>query len=195
VSLGKEISRVEHAIERYQDAFEAGNPNPARFNERLSGLDARLDSLRGQDQALARDLAADTPTTPDTAALNAVADHLGQVIETATPTKPKHCCASSSPSYASTAATRSCPPTASAHPWFAHRQVQWSYPGANSCSAAAESPAADDVDGWPPDKTEASEELEPPPFDPPSVVPPPVDAPALPDPEPEDAARAFRPAA
>jgi hypothetical protein len=50
----------------------------------------------------------------------------------ATPTKPKPCCASSSPSCASTAATRSCPPTASAHPWFAHRQVQWSQPGSNS---------------------------------------------------------------
>jgi site-specific DNA recombinase len=44
----------------------------------------------------------------------------------ATPTKLERCCASSLPSYASTAATRSCPPTASAHPWFAHRQVQWS---------------------------------------------------------------------
>ena len=43
----------------------------------------------------------------------------------ATPTNPKHCCASSSPSYESTAATRSCPPTVSAHLWFAHRQVQW----------------------------------------------------------------------
>jgi hypothetical protein len=63
-SLGKEISRTEHAIDGYQDAFEAGNLNPARFTERLSSLDARLDSLRGQDQALARDLAADTP--PDT---------------------------------------------------------------------------------------------------------------------------------
>ncbi len=88
-SLAKEMSRVERAIERYQDAFEAGNLNPARFNERLSSLDARLDSLRGQDQALARDLAADTPTTPDAAALNAVADQLGQVIETGDPDQAK----------------------------------------------------------------------------------------------------------
>ena len=46
---------------------------------------------------------------------------------TATPTKPRRCYASSSPTCTSTAATKSCPPTASAHPWFAHRQVQWSY--------------------------------------------------------------------
>ncbi len=88
-SLAKEISRTERAIERYQDAFEMGNLNPARFNERLSNLDARLDSLRGQDQALARDLTADTPTTPDTADLNTVADQLGQVIETGDPDQAK----------------------------------------------------------------------------------------------------------
>ena len=41
-SLAKEISRTERAIDRYQDAFEAGNLNPARFTERLSSLDARL---------------------------------------------------------------------------------------------------------------------------------------------------------
>jgi hypothetical protein len=66
----------------------------ARFTERLSSLDARLNSRRGRDQAFARDLAADMPTTPDTAVLNTVADRLGQVIETGTPTKPKLCCAS-----------------------------------------------------------------------------------------------------
>ena len=88
-SLAKEISRTEHAIERYQDAFETGDLSAARFTERLSSLDARLDSLRGQDQALARDLAADAPTTPDTAALHAVADQLGQVIETGDPDQAK----------------------------------------------------------------------------------------------------------
>ena len=63
-SLAKEISRAERAIERYQDAFEGGDLNPARFNERLSNLDARLDRLRGQDQALARDLPPTRPRRP-----------------------------------------------------------------------------------------------------------------------------------
>src|SRR4029077_10746121 len=81
-SLAKEITRAERAIERYQDAFENGDLDPARFKERLSALDTRLDALQAQDQALANELAADTPTTPDTAALHAVADQLGHVIAT-----------------------------------------------------------------------------------------------------------------
>ena len=56
-SLAKEISRAERAIERYQDAFENGDLDPARFKQRLSALDARLDALHGQDQALAQQLA------------------------------------------------------------------------------------------------------------------------------------------
>jgi site-specific DNA recombinase len=79
-SLAKEIARAERAIERYQDAFENDDLDPARFKQRLSALDARLDALHGQDQALALELAADTPTTPDTVALRAVADQLDHVI-------------------------------------------------------------------------------------------------------------------
>jgi chromosome segregation ATPase len=48
-SLAKEITRTEHAIERYQDAFENGNLDPARFNERLTALDTRLDTFQAQD--------------------------------------------------------------------------------------------------------------------------------------------------
>jgi hypothetical protein len=41
----------------------------------------RVDALQAQeDQALARELAAETPATPDTAALHAVADQLARVI-------------------------------------------------------------------------------------------------------------------
>jgi hypothetical protein len=42
-SLAKEITRAERAIERYQDAFENGDLDPARFKQRLSALDTRLD--------------------------------------------------------------------------------------------------------------------------------------------------------
>lgn len=88
-SLAKEINRAERAIERYQDAFENGDLNPARFKERLSALDARLDALQGQDQALALELAAETPKTPDTAALQAVADQLEHVIAHGQPEQAK----------------------------------------------------------------------------------------------------------
>ena len=81
-SLAKEITRSERAIDRYQDAFEAGDLNPAHFNERLTTLKARLDALNDQDQALAHELAADAPTTPDAAALRAVADQLDHALDT-----------------------------------------------------------------------------------------------------------------
>lgn len=48
-SLAKEIARAERAIERYQEAFENGDLDPARFKQRLSALDARLDALQGQE--------------------------------------------------------------------------------------------------------------------------------------------------
>jgi hypothetical protein len=71
------------------EAFETGNLNPTRFNERLGALDVRLDALRGQDQALARELSADVPATPDRAALRAVVDHLGRVIGAGDPDRAK----------------------------------------------------------------------------------------------------------
>jgi hypothetical protein len=88
-SLAKEITRAERAIERYHDAFENGDLDPARFKERLSALDSRLDALHGQDQTLALELAADTPTTPDTATLRAVADQLDHVITNGEPEQAK----------------------------------------------------------------------------------------------------------
>jgi hypothetical protein len=88
-SLAKEITRAERAIERYQDAFENGDLDPSRFKERLSALDARLDTPHDQDQALALELAVDTPTTPDTATLHAVADQLDHVIAHGAPEQAK----------------------------------------------------------------------------------------------------------
>jgi hypothetical protein len=49
----------------------------------------RLDALRGQDKALARELSADAPATPDKAALRALADQLGRVIGTGDPDQAK----------------------------------------------------------------------------------------------------------
>jgi site-specific DNA recombinase len=88
-SLAKEIARAERAIERYQDAFENGDLDPARFKQRLFALDTRLDALHGQDQALAHQLDADAPTTPDTAALRAVADQLDHTITHGEPEQAK----------------------------------------------------------------------------------------------------------
>lgn len=88
-SLAKEIARAERAIERYQDAFENGDLDLKRFKQRLSALDTRLDALHEQDQTLASELAAEAPTTPDTAALQAVADKLGRTIAHGDPDQAK----------------------------------------------------------------------------------------------------------
>ncbi len=88
-SIAKEITRAERAIERYQDAFENGDLDPIRFKQRLSALDARLDALQGQDQALALEMDADALTTRDTATLHAVADHLEHTIANGEPEQAK----------------------------------------------------------------------------------------------------------
>ncbi len=88
-SLSKEISRTERAIERYQDAFEDGNLNPARFKQRITALDTRLEALQQQDETLASQLTAEAPTSPDTQALHAVADRLDHVIAHGKPEQAK----------------------------------------------------------------------------------------------------------
>jgi site-specific DNA recombinase len=123
-SLAKEIARAECAIERYQDAFENGDLDPARFKQRLSALDARLDALQGpvnspqtRPPRRIRPPCTPSPTNSITSS------------PTVSPSKPRRYSESSSPTCASTAARKSCPPTASALPWFAHRQVQWTLAG------------------------------------------------------------------
>ncbi len=88
-SLSKEIGRTERTIERYQDAFEDGDLNPARFKQRITALDTRLEALQQQDETLARELAADAPVAPDTQALHAVADRLDHVIAHGEPEQAK----------------------------------------------------------------------------------------------------------
>jgi site-specific DNA recombinase len=88
-SVAKEISRTERAIERYQDAFEDGNLNPARFRQRLTALDTRIEALQQQDETLASQLTADATIAPDTQALRAVADRLDHVIAHGEPEQAK----------------------------------------------------------------------------------------------------------
>jgi hypothetical protein len=88
-SLAKEIARAERAIERYQDAFEVGDLDPANFNERITTLRTRLDALHDRDQVLAADLSAEVPIAPDKAALRAVADRLDRVIVNGEPEQAK----------------------------------------------------------------------------------------------------------
>lgn len=54
-----------------------------------SSSNTRLHALQEQDQALASELDAEAPATPDTAALQAVADQLGQTIAHGNPDQAK----------------------------------------------------------------------------------------------------------
>jgi hypothetical protein len=83
--LALEIRRTHHALERYYAAFETGNLDPARFEDRLSALDARLEALNEQDAELGRTLATQAHTAPDVAALATVADRLERTIAEANP--------------------------------------------------------------------------------------------------------------
>lgn len=66
-SLAKEITRAEPAIERYQDAFEKATSTPHTQAAPIRPGCAPRRTPQPQDQALALEMAADTPTTPDTA--------------------------------------------------------------------------------------------------------------------------------
>jgi site-specific DNA recombinase len=127
-SLGKEIARAERAIERYQDAFENGDLNPSRFKERLSALDARLEALHGKTKHSPSKWPQTRPQRPIRRPCTPSLTSSITSSPTASPSKPRPCSQSSSPTCASTAGRKSCPPTASAHPRFARRQVQWSQP-------------------------------------------------------------------
>ena len=123
-SLAKEITRTEHAIERYQDAFETGNLNP---HDSPSGYPASTRALTACAAKTKHSSANSPPTRPRPPTRPpSMPSPISSAKSSrrATPTKPKHYCASSSPSYASTAATRSCPPTAS-RTRFAQCTEQW----------------------------------------------------------------------
>jgi site-specific DNA recombinase len=130
-AIATEITRIERSTERYFEAFEQSRLSPERCEQRVARLNARLDDLRAQQAELAdngTDEAAHAPTTADLARPPA---NSKPSSPTASPSGPRCCCASSSPSCASTAGTTSSPPTASSRPTaptrpgFAQRPKKW----------------------------------------------------------------------
>jgi hypothetical protein len=101
-----------------------------RHIKRPDALDMRLDALqRPRDQAPSRELAAATPTTPDTAALQAVADRLGHTIAHGDPDQAKALLRILIADPYVSGRAEVLLPTASARRWFARRQVQWTLAG------------------------------------------------------------------
>jgi len=88
-TLAEEIRRNERALDRYYRAFESGDLDSGRFQTRVSALETRLDTLREQGAELARQLAQEAATPPDSADLEAVADQLERTIAEADPRQAK----------------------------------------------------------------------------------------------------------
>jgi site-specific DNA recombinase len=88
-ALADETRRAERALACYYTAFETGDLDAARFEKRVSTLEARLDALRAQDAQLGQQLAPKGHTSPDAADLAGVADNLEATIATADPRQAK----------------------------------------------------------------------------------------------------------
>jgi site-specific DNA recombinase len=88
-STRAEIAQVERKLERYFEAFEAGDLSPALCEERVHGHRERLATLREQEAALARRLATQAHTPPDTAALAGLADQLDEILANESPEHAK----------------------------------------------------------------------------------------------------------
>ena len=87
-AVANEIRRSEHVLDRYYQAFENGDLEPGQFKARLAELEAKLETLREQEQSLAAQLA-DPAETLDAAALAAVADRLRDTLAAGEPEQTK----------------------------------------------------------------------------------------------------------
>jgi site-specific DNA recombinase len=84
-SIGAEITRAEHALERYYEAFEQGTLSAERCEQRLTRLQTRLDNLRAQQAELSLQAPHEGTHAPTAAELADVADQLEHVIAEANP--------------------------------------------------------------------------------------------------------------
>ena len=90
-TVAEEIRRADRALERYYQAFEAGDLEPGQFKTRLADLDAKLDTLRDQEHALAAQLAdpAETSTRKRSPASRI---SFATRSPPANPNRPRRCC-------------------------------------------------------------------------------------------------------
>ena len=88
-SIGAEISRAEHALDRYYDAFEQGKLSAERCEERLTHLQARLDELRAQEAELSIQAPHEATHAATPADLAEIADILETVCAEGDPRKTK----------------------------------------------------------------------------------------------------------
>jgi hypothetical protein len=83
------IAPIERKLERYFEAFEAGELSATICEERVRGHRERVDTLREQEADLAGRLAAQAHTPPDAAALAELAAQLDEILATESPEQAK----------------------------------------------------------------------------------------------------------
>ena len=88
-STRAELARVERKLERYFEAFEAGDLSAVLCQERVRGHRERLATLHEQEADLGRQLATQAQTPPDAAALTGLADQLDEILATESPEQAK----------------------------------------------------------------------------------------------------------
>jgi site-specific DNA recombinase len=88
-SIGAEITRAEHALDRYYGAFEQGKLSAERCEERLTRLQARLDDLRAQEAELSIQAPHEAAHAATPADLAEIADVLETVCAEGDPRKAK----------------------------------------------------------------------------------------------------------
>ncbi len=88
-STRAELASLDRKLERYFEAFEAGDLSAALCQARVRGHRGRLEVLREQEADLARRLATQAHTPPDAAALAGLADQLGEILANESPEQAK----------------------------------------------------------------------------------------------------------
>ena len=82
------FSAASALLDRYYQAFENGDLEPAQFKMRLANLERKLESLGGQEQERAAQIARPADNL-DPAALAAVAEHLRDTLARSQPEQTK----------------------------------------------------------------------------------------------------------
>jgi site-specific DNA recombinase len=88
-AINAEIISTERSTDRYFEAFEQGRLSPERCEQRVVGLNARLDDLGAQQAELADDDADEAAHAPTPAELDATASQLERVIADGEPEQAK----------------------------------------------------------------------------------------------------------
>ena len=138
-TVTEEIRRGERALDRYYQAFESGDLEAGQFKTRLADLasETRHAPRTGTDPHRAARRSGRNVRPRRARRRRRPAPRHAR--HTANPNRPKRYCACSSKSSASTAGRRSSRPTASSHPRFAQRQVQWARAGIEPATSGLQS--------------------------------------------------------